>query len=74
MIWINCGYCFAYKWGEPPHGSGMPCPVKLRESDAYVAMLEAQKASYVGSGFMVNDAAAMMRKLTGIEEPDDEGG
>lgn len=40
-----CSVCGAVADGEWPHPLGEPCPIRLRESDAYIAKLEAE-ASY----------------------------
>jgi hypothetical protein len=60
------------------HGDLVPCPLKLSESEALVAMLDAQRlmfdaqrVAHERSGFVLNDAAAMMRKMRMLEEEDD---
>lgn len=46
--WIGCGYCHALVFStEPPHGQGQPCPLKAKGDEAYVAMLDAQRVSYL---------------------------
>ena len=67
--WHNCTYCHAIAFGvEPVHGMGVPCPMKVLESEAYMEMLAAQTTSYTGTAFMSADMGAMLRKLTGEEE------
>lgn len=70
--WHTCGYCYAVIFGSAPvHGVGEPCPFKVAESLAYVEMLEAQKANYIGTGFMTTDMAEMMKRLfPGVEGED----
>lgn len=65
--WFTCGYCHASAFGGPPHNTD-PCPMKVREHEAYVAMLEAQRASHQGAGFAVADMGEAMRRMMGDDD------
>lgn len=68
--WFTCSFCHTTRIGiGPVHGDG-PCPMKVREHEAYVSLMETQKASYVNQGFMSGDMVAMLKKITGVEDDD----
>jgi hypothetical protein len=60
-----CGYCHAVTWEGSPHPEGEPCPLKLRVDEAYIAMLDAQRMSYLRQGVMAED---LTKKFLGDDE------
>jgi hypothetical protein len=68
--WFTCGNCGAYHLGGPPHGGDVSCPLAVAVNEATVAMLDAQRMSYIRNGSANADIVTMMRKITGLAEDD----
>lgn len=78
-IWFTCGYCYTTRLSDQPIHGDNPCPLKAEESKALVAQLEAQKSYFDRQAFAALDTSkgmesviALMRSLTGQEDPDDD--
>lgn len=77
--WFTCGFCFITRMGlEPVHGDN-PCPLKVAESEAFRAKIEAERAYFERQAFAVLDAGkgleSMMgtiKKAMGVEDEDDD--
>ncbi len=67
---MSCPVCGEYALG-PPHGWGNPCPLKVRESEAYVASLDAARMAHIRQGQGMSDMVSSLRHMTGEEEDDE---
>lgn len=73
--WFSCSVCGLQRLGLEPVHEDNPCPMKVEEHEAYMALMETQRASYAGTGFATNDMVAMMKRMTkgmGIDLDDDD--
>lgn len=73
--WFACSICGLTRLGlEPVHGDN-PCPMKVEEHEATMAMLESRKAAETGGAFATTDMVEMIRKMQARifgEDDDDE--
>jgi hypothetical protein len=65
---VTCQYCHAIKFGAVPHGDGGPCPLKMKVDEAYVSMLDAQRAAYLRQGVAMEDMSGAFGRITGADE------
>lgn len=63
-----CPTCSAYGAGTPPHGWLHPCPLAVKEIEARVASLDAQRMSSIRHAGGIEGMAEAMRRLTGGED------
>lgn len=59
-----CSICGAVGWGKWPHPEGEPCPQKVFIDEAYVAMLDAQRAYYERAAFSSVDFGELLRQAS----------
>lgn len=74
--WFACNICGLQRLGlEPVHGDN-PCPIKVEEHEATMAVLEARKEAEGREGFAMVDMMAMLQKMTsrivGDDDDDDD--
>jgi hypothetical protein len=67
---MSCPVCGEYALG-PPHGWGNPCPVKMKESEAYVAAMDASRMAHIRQGQGMSEMVSSIRHMTGEEEDDE---
>ena len=60
-----CSVCGAVAWERWPHPEGEPCPRKVAIDDAYIAMLDAQRMSFLRSGVAVEEMGGSFKRLLG---------
>jgi len=68
QIYGPCPICGAVGLGEWPHAWREPCPQKVKIDEAYVAMLDAQRMSYIRTGGAMGDVSSAFGKLTGGDD------
>ena len=64
-IYGPCSVCGAVQIGYWPHPLGEPCPRKVAIDDAYIAMLDAQRMTFIRAGEGASDA---FRRMIGEDE------
>ena len=67
-IYGPCSICGAVQQGEWPHPFGAPCPLNVALDEAYIAMLDAQRMSYIRSAGGVEAMGEAMRRISGDDE------
>lgn len=73
--WFSCGICGLQRLGLGPVHGDEPCPVKMEEHEATMAILEQRKATEASEAFSMSDMNAMLEKITrrfvGADDDDD---
>lgn len=80
LVWVICPLCGAASLGAPPHGQqGQPCPTSEREqkrrdeaNEAYIAKLNAERASAESLAFAGLDASGLTAMVAKMITPEEE--
>lgn len=61
--WFHCSICGLQRLGVGPVHGDNPCPMKVEEHAATMALLELRKAAEAGGSFAISDMNAMVKKM-----------